>query len=269
MMLYYQNTLSFVLFLLVHLIHWCESFENILQMKIVDEVSSYGWNPSVNTENNFNLEAKSQPNPYVGPEHLKVLLGTCFTHVDNGYKYRLCPFHNITQHEISNRWNPYNGVLGVWKEWSIDPPLHYHSMVFLDGESCGGDVERQARVHLKCGARTNITSISEPSKCSYLLEFETPLVCHEDSLLIYPTLDEATRKLWDQYEQDLYDGLLTEKGYQYFKVKLFQSAGIFSKNTSEEDMVEKFMNTRGTFDNLEECNREYAATRKRLLKYEL
>lgn len=100
------------------------------------------------------------------------------------------------------------------------------------------------------------------------MDFETPLVCHEDSLLIYPTLDDTTRKLWDSHEQDLYEGLLTEKGYQYFKVKLFQSAGILSKN-STDDIVEQFLNTKGTFNNLEECNREYAATRKRLLKYEL
>jgi len=28
------------------------------------------------------------------------------------YKYQLCPFANVTQHEQALRWNAYNGVLG-------------------------------------------------------------------------------------------------------------------------------------------------------------
>ena len=28
------------------------------------------------------------------------------------YKYEVCPFHNVTQHEQSTRWNAYKGVLG-------------------------------------------------------------------------------------------------------------------------------------------------------------
>lgn len=28
------------------------------------------------------------------------------------YKYELCPFHNVTQHEQTFRWNAYSGILG-------------------------------------------------------------------------------------------------------------------------------------------------------------
>lgn len=28
------------------------------------------------------------------------------------YKYEFCPFHNVTQHEQTFRWNAYSGVLG-------------------------------------------------------------------------------------------------------------------------------------------------------------
>lgn len=28
------------------------------------------------------------------------------------YKYEFCPFHNITQHEQTFRWNAYSGILG-------------------------------------------------------------------------------------------------------------------------------------------------------------
>lgn len=28
------------------------------------------------------------------------------------YKYVFCPFHNVTQHEQSFRWNAYSGILG-------------------------------------------------------------------------------------------------------------------------------------------------------------
>lgn len=28
------------------------------------------------------------------------------------YKYEFCPFHNVTQHEQTFRWNAYSGILG-------------------------------------------------------------------------------------------------------------------------------------------------------------
>jgi len=28
------------------------------------------------------------------------------------YEWRVCPFDNVTQHEVNSAWNPYNGILG-------------------------------------------------------------------------------------------------------------------------------------------------------------
>ena len=38
------------------------------------------------------------------------------------YKYEFCPFHNITQHEQSFRWNAYSGILG-WVQLAQPSPI--------------------------------------------------------------------------------------------------------------------------------------------------
>ncbi|KAB0401641.1 hypothetical protein E2I00_007299 [Balaenoptera physalus] len=50
--------------------------------------------------------------PLSGPVHLSRLSGKCFSLVESTYKYELCPFHNVTQHEQTFRWNAYSGILG-------------------------------------------------------------------------------------------------------------------------------------------------------------
>ena len=29
------------------------------------------------------------------------------------YRYSVCPFDNITQHEVATKWNAYHGILGM------------------------------------------------------------------------------------------------------------------------------------------------------------
>lgn len=42
------------------------------------------------------------------------------------YKYDLCPFHNVTQHEQSFRWNAYSGILGY-----VHTHTHTYLMIYL------------------------------------------------------------------------------------------------------------------------------------------
>lgn len=70
---------------------------------------------------------------------------------------------------------------------------------------------RMFQVKLECGNTTDIVSVTEPSTCHYLLAFTTPLVCHPQSLLVYPTLSEALRAKWDALEGRRQRKELTEK----------------------------------------------------------
>ena len=111
-------------------------------MKIVDEVSN------VNNQQASKLVTEAQPLKYTGPDHLKQLVGQCFGLVQSGYKYQMCPFHNVTQQETNESWNAYKGVLGVWQRWEVEGHK-LKSLVFEKGDSCG-DSHRSVRVELKC-----------------------------------------------------------------------------------------------------------------------
>ena len=67
------------------------------------------------------------------------------------------------------------------------------------------------QVQLKCGNSSEIISVSEPSTCHYVMVFHTPLVCHPQALLVYPTLPQQLRTRWDQLEGQRFRKELTEK----------------------------------------------------------
>ncbi|XP_059380188.1 N-acetylglucosamine-1-phosphotransferase subunit gamma-like [Carassius carassius] len=77
------------------------------KMKIVEEPNTFGLNNQLVPQNN-RLQAKISPSPVSGPPHLHRLAGKCYNYIEAIYKYVFCPFHNVTQHEQSFRWNAYS-----------------------------------------------------------------------------------------------------------------------------------------------------------------
>ncbi|XP_072610281.1 N-acetylglucosamine-1-phosphotransferase subunit gamma isoform X3 [Vulpes vulpes] len=152
------------------------------------------------------------PGAVGGPAHLFRLSGKCFSLVESTYKYEFCPFHNVTQHEQTFRWNAYSGILGIWHEWELSN-YTFKAMWMRDGDSCRTR-NRQSKVELACGSSHRLARVSEPSTCVYALTFETPLVCHPHSLLVYPALPPALQQRWDQVEQDLADELITAQAHK-------------------------------------------------------
>ncbi|KAM4892101.1 N-acetylglucosamine-1-phosphotransferase subunit gamma isoform 6-T6 [Sylvia borin] len=181
------------------------------KMKIVEEPNTFGLNNPFLPQTN-RLQPKMSPSAVSGPAHLFRLAGKCFSFVESTYKYEFCPFHNVTQHEQTFRWNAYSGILGIWHEWEIENNT-FVGMWMREGDSCETK-SRQTKVHLVCGKSNKLAYVSEPSTCVYSLTFETPLVCHPHSLLVYPTLTEALQRKWDEAEQLLYDELITDQEYQ-------------------------------------------------------
>ncbi|XP_029133831.1 N-acetylglucosamine-1-phosphotransferase subunit gamma isoform X2 [Labrus bergylta] len=193
------------------------------KMKIVEEPNTFGLNNPFLAQGS-RLQPKVIPSPVSGPAHLQRLAGKCFSFIESTYKYEFCPFHNITQHEQSYRWNAYSGILGIWQEWEIVNNT-FTGMWMRDGDTCGTR-NRETKVILVCSTSSKLAQVSEPSTCVYSLTFETPLVCHPHSLLVYPTLSEKLQREWDEAEQAHYEDLVTEQGYNNLLRDIFEDAGL-------------------------------------------
>lgn len=96
------------------------------------------------------------------------------------FTYKLCWFEEAKQgankdSQISiGKWN------GDWGESCGDKTengvKNYKHKIYNDGNWCGSKA-REAHVHLECGWKDEIVSVSESSTCVYLFKFSTPLAC--------------------------------------------------------------------------------------------
>ncbi|XP_014442505.1 N-acetylglucosamine-1-phosphotransferase subunit gamma [Tupaia chinensis] len=224
------------------------------KMKVVEEPNTFGLNNPFLPQTS-RLQPKREPSPVSGPAQLSGLSGKCFSLVESTYKYELCLFHNVTQHEQTFRWNAYSGVLGIWQEWEIANNT-FVAMWMRDGDSCRSR-SRQSKVELTCGKHNRLAHVSEPSTCVYALTFETPLVCHPHSLLVYPVLPEPLQRRWDQLEQDLADELITPQGYEKLLRALFEDAG-YLKTPGEKEPAQQEGDPKGQgLETLENCRKAH------------
>ncbi|XP_012297274.1 N-acetylglucosamine-1-phosphotransferase subunit gamma isoform X1 [Aotus nancymaae] len=231
------------------------------KMKVVEEPNTFGVNNPFLPQAS-RLQAKRDPSPVSGPVHLSRLSGKCFSLVESTYKYEFCPFHNVTQHEQTFRWNAYSGILGIWHEWEIANNT-FTGMWMRDGDACRSR-SRQSKVELTCGKSNRLAHVSEPSTCVYALTFETPLVCHPHSLLVYPALPEALQRRWDQVEQDLADELITPQGHEKLLQTLFEDAGYLrSPEENEAPKLEGGPDGLG-FETLENCRKAHKELSKEM-----
>ncbi|KAI6054224.1 N-acetylglucosamine-1-phosphotransferase subunit gamma isoform X1 [Marmota monax] len=231
------------------------------KMKVVEEPNAFGLNNPFLPQTN-RLQPKREPSPLSGPAHLFRLSGKCFSLVESTYKYEFCPFHNVTQHEQTFRWNAYSGILGIWQEWEITNNT-FTGMWMRDGDSCRSR-SRQSKVELTCGKSNRLAHVSEPSTCIYALTFETPLVCHPHSLLVYPTLPEALQQRWGQVEQELADDLITPQGYEKSLRALFEDAG-YLKGPGEKEPTQQEGGTTGLgFETLDNCKKAHSELSKEI-----
>ncbi|XP_004750867.2 N-acetylglucosamine-1-phosphotransferase subunit gamma [Mustela putorius furo] len=230
------------------------------KMKVVEEPNAFGLNNPFLPQTS-RLQPKKDPSPVSGPAHLSRLSGKCFSLLESTYKYEFCPFHNVTQHEQTFRWNAYSGILGIWHEWEIVNST-FRAMWMRDGDSCRTR-SRQSKVELTCGKSHRLAHVSEPSTCVYALTFETPLVCHPHSLLVYPALPPALQQRWDQAEQDLADELITVQGYSKVLRALFEDAG-YLRPLEEGESAQEGAVKDPVFQTLESCSEAHRELVKEL-----
>ncbi|KAK2884901.1 N-acetylglucosamine-1-phosphotransferase subunit gamma isoform X2 [Channa argus] len=230
------------------------------KMKIVEEPNTFGLNNPFLAQGS-RLQPKVTPAPVSGPAHLHRLAGKCFSLTESTYKYEFCPFHNITQHELSFRWNAYSGILGIWQEWEIANNT-FTGMWMRDGDTCGTR-NRETKVILICSATSKLVQVSEPSTCVYSLTFETPLVCHPHSLLVYPTLTKKLQREWDDAEQARYEGLITDQGYNNLLRDIFEDAGLLKSQRIKVTLPEVATNSE-THNSLQKCTEDFQKQREEI-----
>ncbi|GAB1597528.1 N-acetylglucosamine-1-phosphotransferase subunit gamma-like isoform X1 [Argonauta hians] len=228
------------------------------EVKLLEEPSSL-WN---HNEEDKSLVMQINPANFSGPPHFRSLIGKCFNKTDNTYQYKFCPFFNVTQHEVSLRWNPYNGILGVWQDWEITNNT-FTAMLLKEGDKCGA-VSRLSRVVFECAPQNLLKNVSEPHTCEYLIVFQTPLVCHPNAMLEYPTLDPILRDEWDEVEGQYIREEITEKRYNKELRKIFQKAGLIQSNIkSSNEILKEHSSDNGTktenspFASFEQCTAAY------------
>ncbi|KAM9837715.1 N-acetylglucosamine-1-phosphotransferase subunit gamma [Aulostomus maculatus] len=230
------------------------------KMKIVEEPNTFGVNNPFLVQGS-RLQAKVSPSSVSGPAHLYRLAGKCFIRTESTYKYEFCPFHNITQHEQSFRWNAYSGILGIWQEWEITNNT-FTGMWMRDGDTCGTR-NRETKVIFVCSNSSKLAQVSEPSTCVYSLTFETPLVCHPHSLLVYPTLTENLQREWDEAEQARYEGLITEQGYDNLLRDIFEDAGFLKSHKVNLKPSSETADSE-THNSLQKCTEDFQKQRKEI-----
>lgn len=230
------------------------------KMKIVEEPNTFGLNNAFMAQAN-RLQPRVTPSPVSGPQHLHQLAGKCFTLLESTYKYEFCPFHNITQHEQTFRWNAYSGILGIWQEWEIENNT-FTGMWMREGDACGTR-SRETKVILVCSLSSKLAQVSEPSTCMYSLTFETPLVCHPHSLLVYPILTATLQKEWDDAEQAHYDELITAQGYNNLLRDIFEEAGLLKSHKVSLNSPKAVPNS-DTQNSLQKCTEDLEKQREEI-----
>ncbi|XP_071391903.1 glucosidase 2 subunit beta-like isoform X2 [Centroberyx affinis] len=89
------------------------------------------------------------------------------------YTYTLCPFNQVTQKSAAGT----EVSLGKWGMWAGTPENQYSQMRYESGEPCWQGPTRNTMVTLTCGTETALRSVREPSKCQYIMDFQTPVAC--------------------------------------------------------------------------------------------
>ncbi|XP_033944636.1 glucosidase 2 subunit beta isoform X2 [Pseudochaenichthys georgianus] len=111
------------------------------------------------------------------------LYSQCYELSTSEYIYRLCPFNRMSQ---KPKFGGSETNLGSWGHWSGPEDNIYSLMKYEHGTGCWQGPNRSTTIKLTCGKETVVISVSEPSRCEYLMEFITPAICQEP-----PSLDAA------------------------------------------------------------------------------
>ena len=113
-----------------------------------------------------------------GPEDLLFpLWGKCYSLMDKGYRYEVCPFQDARQN--SAKMGQYRSHVFMQETHAATGDSEtVVSMQFQDGDYCFATKKpRSMEVKLVCGMDTSLGGLVEPEVCSYFAVLQTPLLC--------------------------------------------------------------------------------------------
>ncbi|TPX33441.1 hypothetical protein SeMB42_g07469 [Synchytrium endobioticum] len=109
--------------------------------------------------------------------------GKCFSGDSAEYTYEVCLMDKVLQKQGSG----YSIDLGKFSRWggrdssALPGNQKYTRMMYEDGLACWNGPARSTEVVIECGAKNAVVSVSEPSKCEYLVYIASPAACVDPS----------------------------------------------------------------------------------------
>jgi hypothetical protein len=103
----------------------------------------------------------------------KVFKSGSFDAVAKDFEFKLCPFENVTQHEVNGDAET---LLGVWQQWHVVNEWR-KEMLYSNGDECWNGPQRIVRVILECGLEDKLEDVKEDGKCTYEMTLATPAAC--------------------------------------------------------------------------------------------
>ena len=100
----------------------------------------------------------------------------CIEFRTNEYIYEVCLFKSASQKQLNGGGNT---NLGKWQNDNSWIGQNYDEQKYFNGLKCWNGPDRSAVVKFSCGVETKVTEVSEPQRCEYLFEVETPAVCEK------------------------------------------------------------------------------------------
>lgn len=102
------------------------------------------------------------------------LANECVEKQAGEFTYKICPMKEVFQgHTSLGKFKSFGTqTYGSWGGKS-----DYTKQKYDDGVRCWGGPARNCEVILVCGPENIITSVEEPSMCSYKMVFQTPAIC--------------------------------------------------------------------------------------------
>lgn len=116
-------------------------------------------------------------------DEFATLEGQCFDFQDYEYIYRICPFDKATQQQKSSSSETRLGTFAHWvPSDEAGSAGAYTTMLYDHGQSCWNGPSRSVRVVVRCGgSESRLVAVSEPNRCEYRFEFETPAACRDST----------------------------------------------------------------------------------------
>ncbi|RWS17185.1 N-acetylglucosamine-1-phosphotransferase subunit gamma-like protein [Dinothrombium tinctorium] len=234
---------------------------NPISITIVKDTTKYGRLSQIDYTNTDFLIPKRKPTDFTGPNELNYLRGKCFHYSTQKYLFEFCPFDNVTQRETTVTWRAsFSAIIGLWSGNWIIVNNTFTAMIYTDGDNCG-EKGRSVIAQIACGENDAVVDVKESVRCEYEINFETPIACLPQNLLVYPRLSPGLQKKWDLIETKLSVGLLTQKGYEQELNDLFIEAGLSSNISTKQKSVTPI------FNNMSQCIDAYTKLADELKRY--